>query len=388
MASTSPAADPVRLLQDLIRCASVTPAEAGVFDVLEQALVPLGFAVTRLRFEGNGSYPVDNLFATRGGQSNGPHLLFNGHTDVVPPGERALWTHEPFGAEIVDDVLYGRGAVDMKSGVAAFIAAVAEAPATGRISIAITNDEEADGINGTARIMEWAKDQGHVFDFAIVGEPSATATVGDSIKIGRRGSLNGRIVVEGVQGHVAYPHKALNPLPVAAHLVEALSGTLDDGSEHFPASNLEFTSFDVGNTVTNVIPATATLRFNVRYNDRWTPESLETSIREAIEGQDDEGTRITFEVMGTPSRSFVSPLGGGVEVLAETIKGITGKAPEMSTGGGTSDARFIAQYCPVVECGLPGPTMHKADECVPLADVRALTALYAAFLTRYFGGAR
>ena len=387
MATTLPAADPVRLLQDLIRCASVTPTEAGVFDVLEQALTPLGFAVTRLRFEGNGSYPVDNLFATRGGPTNGPHLLFNGHTDVVPPGDRALWTHEPFGAEIVDDVLYGRGAVDMKSGVAAFVAAVAAAPATGRVSIAITNDEEADGINGTARIMEWARAQGHVFDFAIVGEPSATATVGDSIKIGRRGSLNGRIVVEGVQGHVAYPHKALNPLPVAAHLVEVLSGTLDDGSEHFPASNLEFTSFDVGNTVTNVIPATATLRFNVRYNDKWTPESLEQSVREAIDGQDDEGTRIRFEVMGTPSRSFLSPLGGGVEVLAETINGITGKGPEMSTGGGTSDARFIAQYCPVVECGLPGPTMHKADECVPLADVRALTALYAAFLTRYFGEA-
>ena len=383
MASTSSAADPVRLLQDLIRCASVTPTEAGVFDVLEEALAPLGFAVTRLRFEGGGSYPVDNLFATRG--STGPHLLFNGHTDVVPPGDRALWTHEPFGAEIADDVLYGRGAVDMKSGIAAFVAAVAAAPPEARISLAITNDEEADGVNGTARIMQWAAAEGHVFDFAIVGEPSATAQVGDSIKIGRRGSLNGRIVVEGVQGNVAYPHKALNPLPVAAHLVEVLSGTLDDGSAHFPASNLEFTSFDVGNGVSNVIPAAATLRFNVRYNDKWTPESLEASIREAIEGQDDEGTRIGFEVLGTPSRSFLSPLGGGVEVLVAAITAQTGRAPEMSTGGGTSDARFIAQYCPVAECGLPGPTMHKADECVPLADVRALTALYAAFLERYFG---
>jgi succinyl-diaminopimelate desuccinylase len=383
MASTSSAADPVRLLQDLIRCASVTPTEAGVFDVLEEALAPLGFAVTRLRFEGGGSYPVDNLFATRG--STGPHLLFNGHTDVVPPGDRALWTHEPFGAEIADDILYGRGAVDMKSGIAAFVAAVAAAPPEARISLAITNDEEADGVNGTARIMEWAAAEGHVFDFAIVGEPSATAQVGDSIKIGRRGSFNGRIVVEGVQGHVAYPHKALNPLPVAAHLVEVLSGTLDDGSEHFPASNLEFTSFDVGNGVSNVIPAAATLRFNVRYNDKWTPESLEASIREAIEGQDDEGTRIGFEVLGTPSRSFLSPLGGGVEVLVAAITAQTGRAPEMSTGGGTSDARFIAQYCSVAECGLPGPTMHKADECVPLADVRALTALYAAFLERYFG---
>jgi succinyl-diaminopimelate desuccinylase len=381
--------DPVLLLQDLIRCPSVTPEPAGVFDVLEGALVPLGFEVQRLRFEGGGSYPVDNLFATRSGAGgNGPHLLFNGHTDVVPPGERSLWTHEPFGAEIVDDVLYGRGAVDMKSGIAAFVAALAGAPANARISLAVTNDEEADGINGTARILEWAAEHGHRFDFAIVGEPSATAVVGDSIKIGRRGSLNGRIVVEGVQGHVAYPHKALNPLPVAAHLVGTLSGTLDDGSEHFPASNLEFTSIDVGNAVTNVIPAAVTLRFNVRYNDRWTPESLEDAIREAIESQDDEGTRISFEVAGTPSRSFLSPLGGGVEVLVETIRSLTGKGPEMSTGGGTSDARFIAQYCPVVECGLPGPTMHKADECVPLSDVRALTALYAAFLERYFGADR
>lgn len=388
MASTSSAADPVRLLQDLIRCASVTPAEAGVFDVLEGALVPLGFAVTRLRFEGNGSYPVDNLFATRGTAepSNGPHLLFNGHTDVVPPGDRVLWTHEPFGAEIAGDVLYGRGAVDMKSGIAAFVAALGEAPAQARISLAITNDEEADGVNGTARILEWAAAQGYRFDFAIVGEPSATSSVGDSIKIGRRGSLSGKIVVEGVQGHVAYPHKALNPLPVAAHLVEVLSGTLDDGSEHFPASNLEFTSFDVGNSVSNVIPAAATLRFNVRYNDRWTPESLEASIRDAIEKQDDEGTRITLEVAGTPSRSFLSPLGGGIDALTETIHELTGRAPELSTGGGTSDARFIAPYCPVVECGLPGPTMHKADECVPLADVTALTALYGAFLRRYFAG--
>jgi succinyl-diaminopimelate desuccinylase len=387
MASTSPAADPVRILTDLIRCASVTPSEAGVLDVLERALTPLGFAVTRLRFEGNGSYPVDNLFATRGSASGpaGPHLLFNGHTDVVPPGDRALWTHEPFGAEIADGLLYGRGAVDMKSGIAAFVAALASAPQAGRISLAITNDEEADGVNGTARILEWAAAQGHKFDFAIVGEPSATASVGDSIKIGRRGSLNGKIVVTGIQGHVAYPHKALNPLPVAAGLVTALSGTLDDGNEQFPPSNLEFTSIDVGNTVTNVIPATVTLRFNVRFNDKWTPESLEESIREAIESQDDENCRIDFEVSGLPSRSFLSPPGGGVDALVATIEALTGSKPELSTGGGTSDARFVAQYCPVVECGLPGPTMHKADENVVLADLADLTALYAAFLTRYLG---
>jgi succinyl-diaminopimelate desuccinylase len=359
----------------------VTPETAGVLDVLERALTPLGFTVTRLRFEGGGSYPVDNLFATRG--SGGRHLLFNGHTDVVPPGDRALWTHAPFAAEIVDGVLYGRGAVDMKSGIAAFVAACAAAPATGRVSLAITNDEEADGINGTARLMDWAAAAGHAFDFAIVGEPSATAQVGDSIKIGRRGSLNGRITVTGVQGHVAYPHKALNPLPVAAALVSALSGPLDAGSEHFPASNLEFTSIDVGNKVTNVIPATARLALNVRYNDRWTPETLAAALRERIESLDAAGTRIDFEVLGTPSRSFLSPTSGAVETLCASIAALTGRRPEFSTGGGTSDARFVAQYCPVVECGLPGPTMHKADECVPLADVRALTALYADFMRAY-----
>lgn len=374
-------ADPVPLLQDLIRCPSVTPESAGIFDVLERALAALGFAVTRVRFEGNGSYPVDNLFATRG--ESGPHLLFNGHTDVVPPGQRGLWVHEPFGAELADGLIYGRGAADMKSGIAAFIAAVASAPEAGRISLAITNDEEADGINGTARLMEWATAKGHEFDFAIVGEPSATARVGDSIKIGRRGSLNGRITVTGVQGHVAYPQKALNPLPAAARLVNVLSGPLDAGSAHFPASNLEFTSIDVGNPVTNVIPAAATLRFNVRYNDRWTPESLETEIRRRIAGTETGSTDVVFEVMGPVSRSFLSPLGGGVEALVAVIEELTGSKPEMSTGGGTSDARFVAQYCPVVECGLPGPTMHKADEHVRIEDVHALAALYAAFLQRY-----
>jgi succinyl-diaminopimelate desuccinylase len=385
MTSTISAVDPVALLADLIRCASVTPTEAGALDVLERVLTPLGFTVTRLRFEGDGgTYPVDNLFATRGG--DGPHLLFNGHTDVVPPGDRALWTHDPFGAEIADGVMYGRGAVDMKSGIAAFIAAVAQAPAEGRISIAITNDEEHESINGTGKLMQWAAAQGHRFDFAIVGEPSSTSRVGDSIKIGRRGSLSGRITVTGVQGHVAYPHKALNPLPAAANLVSVLSGTLDEGSAHFQASNLEFTSFDVGNDVTNVIPAVATLTFNVRYNDRWTPESLEQSIRDAIASQDDDGTRIRFELLGAPSRSFLSPTSGAVALLAQVIEERTGMRPEYSTGGGTSDARFVAQYCPVVECGLPGPTMHKADECVPLADVRELSALYAAFIERYLRG--
>ena len=378
--------DPIRLLQDLIRCASVTPEAAGVLDVLETALTPLGFAVTRLRFEGDGSYPVDNLFATRG--AGGRHLLFAGHTDVVPPGDRAGWTRDPFGAEIVDGQIYGRGAADMKSGVAAFVAAVAAAIAEGsadrgRISLAITNDEEADAINGSEKLLAWAAAEGHRFDFCIVGEPSATARVGDSIKIGRRGSLNGQIAVTGIQGHVAYPDKARNPLPVASALLLALSGKLDDGTAHFPPSNLEFTSIDVGNETTNVIPAKVAMRFNVRFNDGWTPESLHDAIGETIAGVDAQGTKIEFRVAGRTSRAFLSPQGGGVETLSATIARLTGTPPELSTGGGTSDARFVAQYCPVAECGLPGPTMHKADERVAVADVERLSRLYAAFISDF-----
>ena len=375
--------DPVRLLQDLIRQPSVTPELHGAFDVLEAALTPLGFACERVRFEGDGSYPVDNLFATRG--EGGKHLLFAGHTDVVPPGDSAAWRHAPFAGEIVDGTIYGRGSADMKSGIAAFIAAIALAPEAGRISLAITNDEEADAVNGTDKLMAWAAAQGHRFDFAIVGEPSATARVGDSIKVGRRGSLNGQIRVTGTQGHVAYPDKANNPLPAAALLIGALTGKLDDGTEHFPPSNLEFTSADVGNETTNVIPAAVLLRFNVRYNDRWTPESLIAAIEEVIGNQDLRGCAIEFTVVGRPSRAFLSPLGGGVETLIETIARRTGIPPDLSTGGGTSDARFIADYCPVVEFGLPGPTMHKVDENVRVADVEELTALYAQFIADYLG---
>ncbi len=379
----SRAGDPVTLLQSLIRCASVTPDEAGALDVLEKALTPLGFAVTRLRFEGDGSYPVDNLFATRG--IEGRHLLFAGHTDVVPPGDIAAWAHDPFAAAIDDGLIFGRGAADMKSGIAAFIAAASRIdPGDGRISLAITNDEEADAVNGTDKLMQWAKAQGHVFDFAIVGEPSSTHAVGDSVKIGRRGSLNGRITVSGVQGHVAYPDRAVNPLPVAAALVASLSGKLDDGTEHFPPSNLEFTSIDVGNDTSNVIPGRATLRFNIRFNDGWTPETLMASVGEVIESVDPQNCRIVAEFPGRPSRAFLSPVSGAVEMLSSVIEATTGARPELSTGGGTSDARFIAQYCPVVECGLPGPTMHKADECVPVADVEALCGLYAAFMAAYF----
>jgi succinyl-diaminopimelate desuccinylase len=383
MTTTASGTDPVQLLADLICQPSVTPELAGAFDVLEAALTPLGFTCTRLRFEGDGgSYPVDNLFATRG--TGGKHLLFAGHTDVVPPGDAAQWRHPPFAAEIADGLIYGRGAADMKSGIAAFVAALDRAgDLAGTVSLAITNDEEAESINGTEKLLAWAEAQGHRFDFAVVGEPSATQRVGDSIKLGRRGSLNGKIVVTGTQGHVAYPERANNPLPAAATLLLALSGKLDDGSAHFPPSNLEFTTVDVGNPTTNVIPASADLRFNVRYNDGWTPETLVEAIAGVIAEQDLHGANAAFSVVGRPSRSFLSPVEGGVETLIETIARRTGVPPELSTGGGTSDARFIAEYCPVVECGLPGPTMHKVDEHIRLADLEDLTALYAAFLQDY-----
>jgi len=379
--------DALALLKTLIAFPSITPEAAGVLDHLQSVLLALGFEVFRPHFEGDGSYPVDNLFATRG--AGGRHLLFAGHTDVVPPGNPAAWTHPPFAATEADGRLYGRGAADMKSGIAAFVAAAAAVIAAGegdngRLSLAITNDEEADAINGTEKLMAWAKERGHRFDFAIVGEPSSSATVGDSIKIGRRGSLNGEITVTGVQGHVAYPDKAKNPLPLLAGIVSALSGPLDSGSAAFPPSNLEFTSIDVGNAVSNVIPGSAKARFNVRYNDRWTPETLATHLREQLARL--AGSAAGLTVLGRPSRSFLSPTGGGIELLAEMIAAETGRRPDFSTAGGTSDARFIAPYCPVAELGIVGPSMHKVDEHIDLADLAALTHLYRRFITLFLAG--
>jgi succinyl-diaminopimelate desuccinylase len=376
--------DPVQLLKHLIACPSVTPEQAGALDVLDRALSAIGFTVTRLRFEGDGSYPVDNLFAIRG--TGGRKLLFAGHTDVVPPGDLAGWTSDPFTPREADGKLYGRGAADMKSGISAFVAAAAAIPAdAGTIMLAITNDEEADAINGTEKLMAWAGAQQHHFDFAIVGEPSSASVLGDSIKIGRRGSLSGTITVGGTQGHVAYPDKANNPLPALARIVTALDTVIDGGSEHFPATNLEVTSIDVGNAISNVIPASGTIRFNIRYNDLWTPETLADWVRGRIASVDHAGATVTFAVAGVPSRSFLSPLSDDVDLLSDAIAGITGRRPELSTGGGTSDARFIAQYGPVVECGLVGPSMHKADEHIAIADLTGLTDIYRAFMVRFFG---
>lgn len=374
------------LLKRMIACPSVTPEEAGVLDLLEAELAGIGFTVNRLRFEGDNSYPVDNIFAIRG--TGGRRLLFAGHTDVVPPGDLAQWTADPFKPREADGQLYGRGAADMKSGIAAFIAAVSDLPPdSGTVMLAITNDEEADAVNGTEKLMAWAQAQQHHFDFAIVGEPSATARTCDSIKIGRRGSFSGLITVSGTQGHVAYPDRANNPLPTLARIVTALDTTIDEGTEHFPPSNLEVTSIDVGNPTGNVIPAAGTIRFNIRYNDLWTPQTLGAWVRERIASVDPAGTTIDFTVSGVPSYSFLSPLSADVETLATTIADLTGNRPQMSTGGGTSDARFIAPYGPVVECGLPGPSMHKADEHIRLQDLTELTDLYRSFMQRFFAGA-
>ncbi|WIY53335.1 succinyl-diaminopimelate desuccinylase [Devosia sp. YIM 151766] len=378
--------DPQNLLERLIACPSVTPEEAGALDLLEAELIAIGFAVTRLRFDGDGSYPVDNLFATRG--QGGRTLLFAGHTDVVPPGDRAHWHSDPFQPRIADGRIYGRGAADMKSGIAAFVAACAAMPPeAGTIHLAITNDEEADAVNGTEKLMRWMAENGRRFDFAIVGEPSSAEILGDSIKIGRRGSLSGKVTVTGTQGHVAYPHKANNPLPVLAALATALtSERIDQGTEHFPASNLELTTIDVGNPVPNVIPVSGMLRFNIRYNDLWTPETLADWVQTRIDAVDPKKTRIDFEISGVPSRSFLSPLSADIETLSAIIAERNGSAPELSTGGGTSDARFIAQYGPVVECGLVGASMHKADEHIALADLTGLTDIYEHFMRRFFSG--
>lgn len=379
------------LLTDLIRCPSVTPETAGVFDVLEAFLTPFGFSVERPVFEGDGSYPVENLFATRTGARAGPHLLFAGHTDVVPPGDAEAWHVDPFGAEVREGVMYGRGATDMKSGVAAFCAALAElhragALESGTVSLAITNDEEADSINGTAKLMAWAQEQGHRFDFAIVGEPSSAEDLGDSIKIGRRGSFSGVVTVRGVQGHAAYPERAHNPLPVVAAIATAIDQPYDTGTEHFQPTNLEITSIDTGNPTTNVIPGKTTLRFNVRFNDNWTAESLRAEIERRIATAAPPDCPTTLEIPGIVSRVFLCEAGADVERLTAAVEAVTGRRPALSTGGGTSDGRFISQYCPVVECGLVGRTMHQVDECVPLADLEGLAAIYARFVRDYVSG--
>jgi succinyl-diaminopimelate desuccinylase len=369
--------DPVALAQELIRRPSVTPADAGALDVLQAALESLGFACRRLPFG-----DVDNLYARLG--DGAPNFCFAGHTDVVPPGEG--WRHAPFEGVIEDGTLFGRGAADMKSAIAAFVAAAARAgKQNGSISLLITGDEEGIGINGTKKVLGWLKDKGETLDHCLVGEPTATARAGDTIKIGRRGSLNVELAAVGVQGHVGYPAQAKNPIPPLALLVTRLSAhKLDEGSAHFDPSNLCFTTIDVGNPTTNVVPGEARARLNIRFNDLHTPESLISWIEQealAITLETDVKITVTPQVSGV---SFLTAPGGFTALVAEAVKSVTGAPPQFSTSGGTSDARFIRQACPVLELGLAGATMHKVDECVPVAEIAALTDIYAAILKAYF----
>ena len=376
----------------LLRCPSVTPADAGALGVLETHLKAARFTTHRVTFTAPGMPDIDNLYARIGTQP--PHLMFAGHTDVVPPGEIAAWTHDPFGGEVADDYLYGRGAVDMKGAIACYVAATLDhierhgAPqekGKGSISFLITGDEEDIAVNGTVKLLQWAASRGERFDHCVLGEPSNIEALGDTIKIGRRGSQSGTLIVDGVQGHVAYPHRASNPLPDIAMLITALSREpLDRGNARFQASNLEFTSIDVGNPSWNVIPAQARARFNVRYNDEHTQASLRALIERRL--ADACADRVRARVAWEPSNagSFVTQPGPFTDLVAEAIREVTGRTPDLDTGGGTSDARFITHYCPVIEFGLVGQTMHQIDERTPVADLETLTAIYSGILARYF----
>ena len=373
----------VELTQRLIRCPSVTPQEGGALDCLEAELSALGFICERLPF-GDGESRIDNLFARRG--ETGPHLCFAGHTDVVPVGDVTAWTHDPFAADIDDGRLFGRGAADMKSGIAAFVAAVARVPAAdidGSISLLITGDEEGDAINGTVKMVEWAAANGHRPDMCIVGEPTSPQTLGDVIKNGRRGSLSGRLVVEGQQGHVAYPHLADNPVTRLLAMLAPVNGCeLDAGTPHFGPSTANVTTIDVGNSATNVIPARAEAKFNIRFNTEHSADSLIGWLEEHFERVGGDWT-VTWKSNADP---FITAPGPLTELLSESCRAVTGRTPELSTGGGTSDARFITKLCPVAELGLVGQTMHQVDENVATADIDGLSTIYETAIRRFFAG--
>jgi len=376
----------LELAQALIRRPSVTPAEAGALDVLQTTLEAAGFATHRVTFSAPGTPDVDNLYARFG--TRAPHLLFAGHTDVVPPGAEDAWRHGPFAATVDGGMLYGRGAQDMKSGIAAFVAAAigiieANGPPKGSIGLLITGDEEGPAINGTAKLLEWAREKGERFDHCIVGEPTSRAVLGDMIKIGRRGSLNGRVVARGRQGHVAYPAKADNPIPALLRVLQALLAPLDSGTARFDASNLEITSIDVGNAAANVIPARATAAFNIRFNDTWTDATLGAELRDRA-AKAAAGADVALEFLPFNAPAFATEPSPFTDLAIAAVEAETGRRPELSTSGGTSDARFIQAYCPVIELGLVGDTMHMVDERVPVADLEALTAIYRRILERYF----
>lgn len=376
--------DALSLAQDLIRCPSVTPEDAGALDVLQKALESLGFRVRRCVFEEDGTAPVDNLYARLG--STRPNFCFAGHTDVVPVGDDAAWSVDPFAAVIEGGNLFGRGASDMKSAIAAFVAAVSrftggEEGFGGAISLLITGDEEGPSINGTRKLLEAITEKGEVLDHCLVGEPTNPMVLGEMAKIGRRGSLNGILMATGAQGHVAYPHLSDNPVPKLVRLLAALSAyEIDEGNDYFQPSNLEITTIDVGNAAENVIPARAVAGFNVRFNDDHTSESLEAGLRAVLDSVG-EGYELTTRVSGEPFLSEPARLSA---VLSDAVEAVTGKTPDLSTTGGTSDARFIKDYCPVIEFGMVGQSMHKVDEHCAVADIEALSDIYEQVLMGYF----
>lgn len=391
--------DPISNLQTLIRCPSVTPDEGGALSALEAMLTPLGFKVERIVSTDENTPDIENLYARLG--NGGPHLLFAGHTDVVPIGDEAAWTHAPFGAEIDSGILYGRGAVDMKGGVACFVAAIARhvekhgAP-KGSVSFLITGDEEGPAVNGTIKLLQWAHDRGERWDACLVGEPTNPDQLGDMIKIGRRGSVSGTVTVHGVQGHVAYPHLADNPVRAALKMAEALMNPpFDAGTADFQPSNMEVTSIDTGNKATNVIPARVTFSFNIRHNDTWTSESLQAEIIRRLNAAAANDSlragrapaRHDIAWAERPSQVFLTRDERLIASLSAAVEARTGRTPKLSTTGGTSDARFIKDYCPVVEFGLVGQTMHMVDENVPVADLEALTGIYETFIARWFSDA-
>jgi succinyl-diaminopimelate desuccinylase len=382
-------ADPVAIARDLLRCPSVTPAEGGALSFLEGVLKASGFNVHRMTFSEPGTYDVENFYARIG--SAAPHLMFAGHTDVVPTGDEQAWSHPPFAGEVAGGELFGRGAVDMKGGIACCVAAVLDHLAAnggkpkGSISFLITGDEESIAVNGTPKLLQWAAEHGEKFDHCILGEPSNQDEMGDTIKIGRRGSLNGTLIVTGKSGHVAYPQRADNPVRGIVTLVDALQNEpLDNGSATFQPSNLEFTTIDVGNKTVNLIPGEARARFNIRFNDCHTLDSLKALLEQRAAKAADGKIKFAFKFEPSNAGVFVTKPGPFTELVSNAVFEATGRKPELSTTGGTSDARFITHYCPVVEFGLVGQTMHAIDERVPVADLVALTAIYRKIVDRYF----
>jgi succinyl-diaminopimelate desuccinylase len=382
--------DVLSLTRELVRCPSVTPADAGALDVLGNLLKQAGFAVHRPVFKESGTPDIDNLYARIGG--DGPCLVFAGHTDVVPPGAVDSWTYPPFAAEVKDGRLYGRGAEDMKGGVAASVIAALDylreygAPKKGAIAFLITGDEEGPAINGTVKLLEWVKARGERLDHCLLGEPTNVDALGDMIKIGRRGSLTGHIVVHGKQGHVAYPDRAVNPIHGLSRLLTALlAEPLDKGTDFFAPSNLEFTTVDVGNPTTNVVPAEAKASFNIRFNDCWSPQTLEAEIRRRLDAATDGWDCYSATFAKTNAMAFVTKPGAFVETLKQAVLEETGLVPKLSTTGGTSDARFIKDHCEVLEFGLVGRTMHQIDENIGIEDLERLTRIYGRVLKAYLG---